>query len=86
MRFKVLMFAALIAAPTLAAAQQSTVDGFTPDQAAKAKSAVQAAGYTPGPVTMAQGGTLFVNATRGGQTYSVTVTPDGQTFASTANP
>lgn len=67
---------------TAAFAQSGTVNGYTTAEAAKAKAAVQAAGYTPGTIAAAQAGNFFVNAKKGSDTYMVTVTADGHAYAS----
>ena len=41
------------------------------------------AGYTPGPIAYAQGGSIFINGTKGGEKYLLTVTPQGRVYAST---
>jgi hypothetical protein len=79
---KIALAAALLAVSTVAAfAQAGTVDAYTPAQLAKAKAAVQAAGYTPGTLGASQAGNFFINAKKGGDSYMVTVTPDDQVFA-----
>ena len=60
-----------------------TVNSYTPAQEKRADNAARTAGYAPGIVTMAQAGNLFLDATRGGETYSLTVTPDDKVYAST---
>ena len=67
-----------------AAAQPApTVNSYTPAQAQQALAAARAAGYTgSNVVTFAQAGDFFINASRGGQIYSLTVTPDGKVYAS----
>ena len=62
---------------TAAFAQSGTVNGYTTAEAAKAKAAVQAAGYTPGTIAAAQAGNFFVNAKKGSDSYVVTVTAEG---------
>ena len=66
-----------------AAGPSATVNSYTPAQEKRADAAARSAGYTPGIVTMAQAGNLFLDATRGGELYSLTVTPDNKVFAST---
>jgi hypothetical protein len=66
---------------TAAFAQSGTVNSYTPAEAAKARAAVQAAGYTPGAIATAQAGNLFVRAKKGSDSYMVTVTPDGHVYA-----
>lgn len=74
---------ALCCTPGYAATPSPTVDSYTPAQAERADEAARKAGYTPGIVTMAQAGNLFLDATRGGEMYSLTVTPDAKVYAST---
>lgn len=79
---KIAMAAAVLAVSTTAAlAQAGTVNAYTPAQLAKAKAAVQAAGYTPGTLGSSQNGNFFINATKGSDAYVVTVTADGQVVA-----
>ena len=74
--------AALLAVSTAAAfAQAGTVNAYTPAAAAKAKAAVQAAGYTPGTLASSQNGNFFINATKGADKYVVTVTAEGLVVA-----
>ena len=82
---RISLAAALLAlCATAAFAQSGTVNSYTPAQAAKAKAAVQAAGYTPGTIAAAQAGNFFINAKKGSNTYMVTVTADGHAYASPA--
>ena len=60
-----------------------TTNSYTPAQANQARDAARAAGYQPGAITFVQGGNFFINATRNGQTFSLSVTPDGKVYAST---
>jgi hypothetical protein len=73
----VLFSAAAVAQPSAT----QTVNSYTPAQAQQALAAARAAGYTGGNVSFAQAGNFFINASRGGQTYSLTVTPDGKLYA-----
>jgi hypothetical protein len=59
----------------------ATVNDFTSADQAKAFREARSAGFTPDEVTMAQAGTLFVKAMKGGGTYLLTVTPDGKVYA-----
>jgi hypothetical protein len=74
--------ALLISSPALAQGAQTT-NSYTPVQANQTRDAARAAGYQPSAITFAQGGNFFINATRNGQTFSLTVTPDGKVYAST---
>jgi len=65
---------------TSAWAQSGTVNAYTSADEAKAKAAVAAAGFTPGVVASAQGGALFITASKGTDKFMVTVTPDGQVY------
>ena len=70
---------------TAALAQQgatSSTNSYTPAQRAAAEAAVKAAGMTPGAISYAQGGSIFINATRGNEKLIVTVTSDGKVHAS----
>lgn len=80
---KIISLAAALMAvsATAALAQSGTVNSYTSADAAKAKAAVQAAGFTPGDITSAQAGNFFVAAKKDGATYVVTVTPDGHVYA-----
>jgi hypothetical protein len=81
---KILLAAAVAAIPAAAAlAQTGTVNAYTPADAAKARAAITAAGFTPGSIASAQGGALFVNATKGADKYVITVLPDGSVHAGT---
>lgn len=74
---------ALCCTPAYAAGGPSqTVNSYKPAQEKRADAAARNAGYTPGIVTMAQAGNLFLDATRGGALYSLTVTPDDKVYAS----
>lgn len=73
---KILLAAAILAVPAAAALAQ-TVNGYSDADAAKAKAAITAAGFTAGSVASAQGGALFVNATKGADQYVITVLADG---------
>jgi len=65
----------------------ATVNSYTPAEAQQALAAARAAGYTgSNVVTFAQAGNFFINASRGGQTYSLTVTPDGKVYPSQPTP
>jgi hypothetical protein len=70
-------------AATAAVAQQggSNVNAYTPAQRAAAEAAVKAAGMTPGAISYAQAGSIFINATRGNEKLLVTVTSDGKVHA-----
>ena len=72
------------AAPCLAA--EATVNSYTPSEAAKAKSAVTQAGYSPGALETVQDGNFFFTATKGDDIYTITVTRDGHVYASTGLP
>jgi adenosylcobinamide amidohydrolase len=72
--------AGLLALSTAAMAQGAMVNSYSAADEAKAKAAVQAAGYTPGVIATAQAGNLFVRATKDGQPYMITVTPDGHAY------
>lgn len=72
------------AAPSPPGGSISTVNTYTPAQEGEARKAATQAGFTPGPVLFAQAGNFFFNASKGGQSYSLTVTPDGQVYASTS--
>jgi len=75
---KILLAAAIAAMPAAAAlAQTGSVNGYSDAEAAKAKAAITAAGFTAGSVASAQGGALFVNATKGADKYVITVMADG---------
>jgi len=75
----------MLAVSTAAAfAQAGTVNAYSSADEAKAKSAVTAAGFTPGVVAAAQGGALFVTATKGTDKFMVTVTPDGHVYGGPA--
>jgi hypothetical protein len=75
---KIALAAAVLAVSTAAAfAQAGTVNAYTPAELAKAKAAVQAAGYTPGTLGSAQNGNFFINARKGSDSYVVTVTAEG---------
>ena len=74
--------ALLISSPALAQDAQTT-NSYTPAQANQARDAARTAGYQPGAITFVQGGNFFINATRNGQTFSLSVTPDGKVYAST---
>jgi len=77
--------AALLAVSTAAAfAQAGTVNAWSSADEAKAKAAITAAGMTPGVVASAQGGALFVTATKGADKFMVTVTPDGHVYGGEA--
>lgn len=79
---KIALAAALLAVSTAAAfAQAGTVNAYTPAELAKAKAAVQAAGYTPGTLGSAQNGNFFINAKKGSDSYMVTVTAEGLVVA-----
>ena len=78
---KISLAAALLAvSATAALAQSGTVNAYTSADEAKAKAAVAAAGFTPGVVAAAQGGALFITASKGTDKFMVTVTPDGQVY------
>lgn len=72
--------AMLAVSATAALAQTGTVNAYTAADEAKAKAAVTAAGFTPGVVASAQGGALFVTATKGADKFMVTVMPDGHVY------
>ena len=73
--------AALLAiSATAALAQSGTVNAYTSADEAKAKAAVAAAGFTPGVVASAQGGALFVTASKGTDKFMITVLPDGHVY------
>lgn len=76
----ILAAAVLAVSATAAFAQSGTVNAYSSADEAKAKAAVTAAGFTPGVVASAQGGNLFVVATKGTDKYMVTVTPDGHVY------
>ena len=69
---KILLAAAILAVPAAAAFGQ-TGNSYSDADAAKAKAAITAAGFTAGSVASAQGGALFVNATKGAYQHVVTV-------------
>lgn len=74
--------ALMISSPALAQGTQTT-NSYTPAQANQARDAARTAGYQPGAITFVQGENFFINATRNGQTFSLTVTPDGRVYPST---
>lgn len=76
----ILAAAVLAVSASAAWAQAGTVNAYSSADEAKAKAAVTAAGMTPGVVASAQGGALFVTATKGADKYMVTVTPDGHVY------
>ncbi len=78
---KIFLAAMLLAIPaTVALAQSGTGNAYSRDDEAKARAAVTAAGFTPGVVATAQGGALFLSATKGADKYFVTVTADGHVY------
>ena len=86
-----LFCAALLLLSTPAAFAQQGVtgstNGYTAAQRAKAEDLARAAGYTPTLVAGAQGGAIFLWATKGGQTYYLTITSDDKVYAGgVANP
>lgn len=83
LRWVILALAAGCAPTYGAVSPQQTVNSYTPAEEKRADDAARTAGYVPGIVTMAQAGNLFLDATRNGQTYSLTVTPDEKVYAST---
>ncbi|HJR57695.1 MAG TPA: hypothetical protein VJ798_14050 [Rhizomicrobium sp.] len=73
---------------TAALAQQgvaNSTNSYTPAQRAAAEAAVKAAGYTPGAISYAQAGTIFIHGTKDGQRVVLTVTSDGKVHASTGS-
>jgi len=74
----------LTVSASAALAQSGTVNAYTSADEAKAKAAVIAAGMTPGVVASAQGGALFVTASKGADKYLVTVMPDGHVYGGPA--
>lgn len=73
---------------TAALAQQgvtNSTNGYTPAQRAAAEAAVKAAGYTPGAVSYAQAGSIFIHGTKDGERALLTVTSDGKVHASTGS-
>ena len=71
--------AALIAAATTGAlAQPGSTNGVTPAQRTSAEAAVKAAGFTPGAISYAQAGSIFMHATKDGMRYYITIAPDGK--------
>jgi hypothetical protein len=81
--------AALVAAPAAGNGQagvDNTVNAVSQTEMARAKAAIQHAGYQPEMLAMAQDHNLFFNATKGGETYEITVTRDGKLYVSTPVP
>jgi hypothetical protein len=78
--FLITASAALALAATAALAQQGAtgVNGYTAAQRTAAEAAVKAAGYTPGAISYAQGGSIFINGEKGGEKFMITVTSDGK--------
>ena len=77
--------ALLLLGVTAAMAQQgvtNSTNGWTPAQRTSAEAAVKAAGYTPGAISYAQAGSIFIHGTKDGQRYLLTVTQDGKVYAS----
>jgi hypothetical protein len=73
---------------TVAVAQQgatSSTNSYTPAQRAAAEAAVKAAGYTPGAISYAQAGSIFIHGTKDGQRALLTVTSDGKVYPSTGS-
>lgn len=78
---KISLMAALLAvSATAALAQTGTVNAYSAADEVKAKAAITAAGFTPGVVGSAQGGALFVTASKGADHFVVTVMPDGHVY------
>lgn len=63
-----------------------TVNAVSENEVARAKAAIQKAGYQPETLTMAQDHNLFFNATKGAESYAITVTPDMRAYVSTGVP
>ena len=83
--------AALLAAGTMTAAAQQGVtgstNGYTAAQRDAAEALARAAGYTPTLLAGAQGGAIFLWATKEGRRYYLTITSDGKVYAGgVANP
>ena len=74
--------ALLLLGTTAAMSQQGTTNSYTTAQRSAAEAAVKAAGYTPGAISYAQAGSIFINGTKDGQRYMLTVTQDGKVYAS----
>jgi hypothetical protein len=81
MRRFIIAAALLAAAATAASAQTGSTNAVTPAERAKAEAALKAAGFTPGAISYAQGGSLFMLASKDGARYYVTVTADGVVHA-----
>ena len=79
---KIVIAAALVlAAAAPAMAQQGvsgSTNGWTNAQKTRAEAAVRRAGFTPGAISYAQAGSIFINATRRGEHFLVTVSQDGK--------
>jgi hypothetical protein len=76
----------LAASATAALAQAGSTNDVTPAERAKAEAALKKAGFTPGAISYAQAGSIFMHATKGGARYYVTVTSDGQVHPSNPIP
>lgn len=68
------------------AADQQTVNYYSPEWASEARHDVVEAGYVPVNIQSAQAGNIFFTATRNGQVFTVVVTPDEKVYASTPLP
>ena len=83
---KVMIAAALVlaaAAPVMAQQDKAGTNGWTNAQRQRAEAAVKRAGYAPGAISYAQAGSIFINASKGGEKYLLTVTQQGRVYAST---
>lgn len=81
---KIMIVAALVlaaAAPVLAQQGANSTNGWTNAQRQRAEAAVKRAGYAPGAIAYAQGGSIFINGTKGGEHYLLTVTAQGRVHA-----
>jgi hypothetical protein len=77
------ILAGLLLLGTAAAyAQGGSTNDYTAAQRTAAEAAVKAAGYTPGAVSYAQAGSIFINGTKDGERFMLTVTGDGKVYAS----
>ena len=78
---KIMIAAALLlaaAAPVSAQQGIAGTNGWTNAQKSRAEAAVRRAGFTPGAISYAQAGSIFINATRRGEHFLVTVSQDGK--------
>ena len=86
MKSTIILGAAVLAmGATAVLAQQgvsNSTNGYTAADRTRAEAALRAEGYTPGALSYAQAGSIFIHGEKGGQKFLLTVTADNKVYAS----